>query len=69
MKYSKDFKLDTLNILQEGKNVGDISKSLGISINTLCTWCRGYQLHGDKVFQGPEISGCLKTNNEKSLGN
>ena len=41
VKYSKEFKLDALNLLQEGKSVSDISKS--------------YQLHGDKAFQGPGI--------------
>lgn len=55
VKYSKEFKLDALNLLQEGKSVSDISKSLGISVNTLCTWRRRYQLHGDKAFQGPGI--------------
>lgn len=55
VKYSKEFKLDALNLLQEGKSISDISKSLGISVNTLCTWRRRYQLHGDKAFQGPGI--------------
>lgn len=55
VKYSKEFKLDALNLLQEGKSISDISKSLGIPINTLCTWRRRYQLHGDKAFQGPGI--------------
>lgn len=55
VKYSKEFKLDALNLLQEGRSISDISKSLGISVNTLCTWRRRYQLHGDKAFQGPGI--------------
>lgn len=55
VKYSKEFKLDALNLLQEGRSVSNISKSLGISVNTLCTWRRRYQLHGDKAFQGPGI--------------
>lgn len=55
IKYSKEFKLDALNLLQEGKSISEISKSLGISVNTLCTWRRRYQLHGDKAFQGPGI--------------
>lgn len=55
VKYSKEFKLDALNLLQEGKSISEISKSLGISVNTLCTWRRRYQLHGDKAFQGPGI--------------
>lgn len=55
LKYSREFKLDALNLLQEGKSISDISKSLGISVNTLCTWRRRYQLHGDKAFQGPGI--------------
>lgn len=55
VKYSKEFKLDALNLLQEGKSVSDISKSLGISVNTLYTWPRRYQLHGDKTFQCPGI--------------
>lgn len=55
VKYSKEFKLDALNLLQEGKSVSNISKSLSISVNTLCTWRRRYQLHGDKAFQGPGI--------------
>ncbi len=55
IKYSREFKLDALNLLQEGKSISEISKSLGISVNTLCTWRRRYQLHGDKAFQGPGI--------------
>ena len=55
LKYSQELKLDALNLLQEGKSVSDISKGLGISVNTLCTWRRRYQLHGDKAFQGPGI--------------
>ena len=41
--------------MQEGRSISDISKSLGISVNTLCTWRRRYQLHGDKAFQGPDL--------------
>ncbi len=56
VKYSKGFKLDALNLLQEGKSISHISKSLGISVNTLCTsWRRRYQLHGDKAFQDQGI--------------
>lgn len=55
LKYSREFKLDALNLLQEGKSISEISKSLGISVNTLCTWRRRYQLHGDKAFQGTGI--------------
>lgn len=55
IKYSREFKLDALNLLQEGKSISELSKSLGISVNTLCTWRRRYQLHGDKAFQGPGI--------------
>lgn len=53
--YSREVKLDALNLLQEGKSISEISKSLGISVNTLCTWRRRYQLHGDKAFQGSGI--------------
>lgn len=35
IKYSREFKLDALNLLQEGKSISEISKSLGISVNTL----------------------------------
>ena len=55
VKYSREFKLDALNLLQEGKSIGDISKSLGISVDALCTWRRRYKLYGDKAFQGPGI--------------
>ena len=50
VKYSKEFKLEALNLVQESKNMSEISKSLGISINTLCTWHRRYKLYGDKAF-------------------
>ena len=43
-KYSKEFKLDALNLLQEGKSISEISRNLGISVNTLCTWRRRYKL-------------------------
>lgn len=55
VKYSKEFKLEALNLVQESKSLSEISKSLGISINTLCTWHRRYKLYGDKAFQGPRI--------------
>ena len=54
-KYQEQQRERAINLLQEGKSVSDISKSLGISVNTLCTWRRRYQLHGDKAFQGPGI--------------
>ncbi|WP_295841466.1 transposase [uncultured Apibacter sp.] len=50
VKYSKEFKLEALNLVQESKSLSEISKSLGISINTLCTWYRRYKLYGDKDF-------------------
>lgn len=34
--YSRDFKLDTLHLLQEGKIISEISKSLGLIVNVLC---------------------------------
>jgi transposase len=55
IKYSREFKLDALNLLQEGKSISEISRSLGISVDTLCTWRRRYKLYGDKAFQGPGI--------------
>lgn len=55
VKYRREFKLDALNLLQEGESIREISKSLGISVNTLCTWRRRYQLHGVKAFQDPGI--------------
>lgn len=50
--YSREVKLDALNLLQESKSIRD---RFGISVNTLCTWPRRYQLHGDKAFQGSGI--------------
>ncbi|GEM_PF-6084223 len=40
VKYNKEFKLDVLNLLQEGNSLSEISKSLGISVNALCIWRR-----------------------------
>lgn len=55
VKYSQEFKLNALNLLQEGKSLSEILKNLGIRVNRLCTWRRRYQLHGDKASQGPGI--------------
>lgn len=55
VKYRREFKLDALNLLQEGKSIREISKSLDLRVTTLCTRRRRYQLHGDKAFQGPGI--------------
>lgn len=55
IKYSREFKLDALNLLQKGKSLSEISRGLGISVNTLCTWRKRYKLYGDKAFQGPGI--------------
>lgn len=44
-----------MNLLQEDKSLSELSKSLGIIVNTLCTWPRRYKLYGDKAFQGPGI--------------
>ena len=66
VKYSKEFKVDALNLLQEGKRISDISKSLGISVNVLCTWRRRYQLHGDKALD--QVFVYLRMNNRKNSG-
>lgn len=34
VKYSREFKLDALDLLQEGKSISEISKSQGISVNS-----------------------------------
>ena len=41
--------------MQEGISISEISKNLNISVKTLCTCHRLYQLHVDKAFQGPDI--------------
>jgi transposase-like protein len=37
-RYSREFKLDALKLVAEGRPVGEVARSLGIHVNTLHGW-------------------------------
>jgi transposase len=56
-KYHKTFKVEAvLQVLEQGKKVSPVAKSLGILPTMLSRWVYEYEQHGDKAFTGNGIS-------------
>ncbi|ANS73967.1 transposase [Paenibacillus yonginensis] len=61
-KYDKEFKLQTIQMIQEeGKAVAQVARELGISDNTLYRWMAEYKKDGAQAFPG---SGQLKADDK-----
>ncbi|WP_273545658.1 IS3 family transposase [Paenibacillus caui] len=61
-KYDKDFKLQTVQMIQEeGKAVAQVARELGVSDNTLYRWMAEYKKDGTQAFPG---SGQLKADDK-----
>lgn len=52
IKYSKEFKLGALSMLREGRNIREVSDSLGVRRETISVWKKQYQSYGDEAFVG-----------------
>ena len=51
--YSKEFKLEAVRLLREGKKSGaDLARELGIKRNQLYKWKEVIDTHGDAAFPG-----------------
>lgn len=70
-KYDKEFKENTVKLVIEGgRSVPDVAKSLGIHDNLIYRWKAKYLEHQEKAFPGKgnprdEELACLKKENAK----
>jgi transposase len=56
-KYDADFKKEVIRMVESGRNVPDISESLGIGTNLIYTWIKRSKVQSaDKKIAGPELS-------------
>jgi transposase len=52
-KYTREFKLDAVKlIVEEGRSVRDVARSLGVNETVLHTWKRGFLERGELAFPG-----------------
>jgi transposase len=57
-KYDKEFKLQTVRLIQEeGKSVAQVAREMGLHENTLYRWIAEFKQDGSQAFPG---SGQLK---------
>jgi transposase len=61
-RYSREFKLEAVKLVQEGKTAAAVARDLGISAELLRRWKRDVEAGGDKAFPG---SGRPKPENEE----
>ena len=60
--FSKEYKLQTIKqVIEEGKRITEVSKSLGITEQTVYRWLREYDKYGEEAFKG---SGNARTDSE-----
>jgi len=51
--FSKEYKLQTTRqVIKEGKRIPEVSKSLGITEQTIYRWLREYDKYGKEAFKG-----------------
>ncbi len=51
--FSKEYKLQTIKqVIEDGKSVNEVSKSLGITEQTIYRWLREYDKYGQEAFKG-----------------
>ena len=51
--FSKEYKLQaTRQVIEEGKRIPEVSKSLGIAEQTIYRWLREYDKYGKEAFKG-----------------
>lgn len=51
-KYSKEFKLEAVKLIQESGSVSRTSKDLGVSPQALYSWIAQYKQHDSAAFPG-----------------
>ena len=51
--FSKEYKLQTTRqVIKEGRRAAEVSKSLGITEQTIYRWLREYDKYGEEAFKG-----------------
>jgi len=51
--FSREYKLQTIKqVIEEGKRIAEVSKSLGITEQTIYRWLREYDKYGEEAFKG-----------------
>lgn len=51
-KYDRDFILEAVKLAQDGGNVSETARNLGVHENLLRTWKRKYELDPENAFPG-----------------
>lgn len=62
--YDKEFKLNAVELLNNGRSAAQICRDLGIPETTFCGWVKEYKKENGKCFNG---SGNPKSSNEELL--
>lgn len=62
-RFDREFKVGAVKmIVEDGRSVADVSKSLGVSLGSLYTWIHQFKSDGGDAFPG---SGKLKPQDEE----
>jgi transposase len=65
-QFSREFKLEALRLLEEGKKPGaDLARELGIRRNQLYKWKETMEKHGEDAFPGRGRRPARETNAEE----
>ena len=51
-RYSREFKLEAVRLVQQGKTAAAVARDLGISAELLRRWKRDVEAGGDRAFPG-----------------
>ena len=63
--FSKEDKLQTIKqVIEEGKRIAEVSRSLGITEQTIYRWLREYDKDGEESFKG---SGNARVDSEYKI--
>lgn len=60
-KYDKEFKLQTIQLVKEGKSVAQVAREIGLHENTVYRWMEEFKQEGTQAFPG---SGKLKPDDQ-----
>lgn len=50
--YTREFKLDALRLIDQGRSVAEVARNLGVHVNTLHGWRQQFSSDPDSVFPG-----------------
>lgn len=51
-RYTREFKLDALRLIDEGRPVAEVARNLGIHVNTLHGWRQQFSTDPSSAFPG-----------------